>query len=62
MVIPKDSLFGWSFTSPDDSAIGISGSACPSLKSGVYSQVAISYVCGGPSHPTTERSRPPASS
>jgi hypothetical protein len=60
VVIPEDPLVGWSFTSPDDSAIGISGSACPSLRSGVYSQVAISYVCGGASHPTTERIRPSA--
>ena len=58
VAIPKDPLVGWSFTSPDDSAIVISGSACPSLRSGVYSQVAISYVCGGAVHPTTERSPP----
>lgn len=47
VAIPQDPLVGWSFTSPDDSAIGISGSACPSLRSGAYSQIGITYVCGG---------------
>jgi hypothetical protein len=44
--IPKDPLLGWSFTSSDDSAIGISGPACLELKSGAGTQMAITYVCG----------------
>ena len=48
VAIPEDPLEGWSFTSTDDSAIRISGSACPDLQSGADTQIAITYVCGPP--------------
>jgi hypothetical protein len=58
VAIPKDPLLGWSFTSPDDSAVDITGSACTGLQSGAYSQVAISYVCDTPSLAGPGRSPP----
>ena len=48
VAIPEDPLVGWSFTSSDDSAVRISGSACPDLQSGADTQIAITYVCGPP--------------
>ena len=44
-LIPQDPLSGWSFTSPDESAIYISGDFCAGLQSGAYSYMAISYQC-----------------
>ena len=46
VTIPEDPLVGWSFTPPDNSAVAISGSACSNLKSGAYTQIAITYACG----------------
>jgi len=43
--IPQDPLAGWSFTSPDESAIDISGYFCTGLQSGGYSYMAIIYLC-----------------
>jgi hypothetical protein len=50
-VVPEDPLVGWSFTSPDESAIDISGSACSGLQGGGYSYIALTYLCGGPLPP-----------
>jgi hypothetical protein len=58
VAVPKDPLLGWSFTSPDDSAVDITGSACTGLQSGAYSQVAIGYVCDTPSLAGPGRSPP----
>ena len=55
VAIPEDPLVGWSFTSPDDSAVRISGSACPALESAADTQIAISYVCGPPTPPGLDR-------
>ncbi len=60
MAIPEDPLVGWSFTSPDDSAVRISGSACPGLESTADTQIAITYVCSPPTLPGLERARPSA--
>ena len=60
VAIPEDPLVGWSFTSPDDTAVRISGSACPDLESAADTQIAISYVCGPPTLPGLERARPSA--
>ena len=60
VAIPEDPLDGWSFTSSDDSAVRISGSACPALEGGADTQIAISYVCGPPTLPALERARAPA--
>ena len=57
VAIPEDPLVGWSFTSSDDSAVRISGSACPDLESGADTQIAITYVCGPPTVPGLERAR-----
>jgi hypothetical protein len=58
VVVPEDPLAGWSFTSPDHSAVDISGSACTGLKSGAYSQIAITYLCDRQTLPPPGRSRP----
>ena len=55
VAIPEDPLAGWSFTSSDDSAIAISGSACLALKSGAGTQMAITYVCAQTTPPTAEQ-------
>jgi hypothetical protein len=45
VLVPEDPLSGWSFTSPDESAIDISGSTCAGLQNSAYSYVAITYQC-----------------
>ena len=56
-VVPEDPLTGWSFTSPDESIIYISGYACSGLQSSAYSYIAITYQCGSP---PPARSEPPS--
>ncbi len=58
VLVPEDPLAGWSFTTPDDSAVEISGSACSSLQSGANSQIGISYVCDRATMPPAGRSQP----
>jgi hypothetical protein len=60
VAIRQDPLVGWSFSSPDDSAVRISGAACPKLQSAAYSQIGITYVCDTPSLAGPGRSRPSA--
>ncbi len=45
VAIPEDPLVGWSFTSPGDDSIYISGEACSGLQSGAYTQIAFNYIC-----------------
>jgi hypothetical protein len=45
VMIPQDPIAGWSFTSPDELRIQISGSVCSGLQSGAYNQVTIMYAC-----------------